>query len=1001
MGVRDGLDQAIRTVDRVSNRGATGIPSLSRRAKILIAVAVALLAVLLIGPRFVDLYTNFLWFSSVGHTSVLRTVVLTRVVLFLIAGLVMWLFTFGGMWMAYRVRPAFLPSPTDDPVVRYRAVVTGRIKTFALIPSILVGLIAGIFGQAAWTTVVLYLHRVPFGTSDPQFHKDIGFYAFTLPFIHLLLSFLFAGLIVMFLANVLAHYVFGGVRLAGRDGRLARGARIQMASIAGAFLLTKAAAYWFDRYDLVYSQRSRMFTGAGYADVHAVLPAKAILTGIAIICAGAFFAGVVMRDLRVPAIATVLMLFSSLVVGFGWPQAVQYFEVNPSLEKETAYIERNLAGTKAAYGLTNIRYVRDFGDATRDQLQTITPDDSSSLQNVRLLDPSVVSDAFSKGSELKQFYALPDQLAVDRYVTDGKLTNYLVAAVELDPSKTPADWGNRHLVYTHGNGLLSAPAGQVNQVLAAADQANIGSGGGQPVMTVNGIGGKVTVTQPRIYFGEVIGSDPDFYSVVGGGTGGPREYDNDRDHTTYTGSGGVPLRGWPTRLAYAIKFGERNLLFNRDIDSRSKILYLRDPRDRVRQVAPFLTTDAKTYPVVDQDNGHIVWVVDGYTTLSQYPYSQPTSLQDATVNPDQQNATNLPTSTRTQPDQRIGYIRDSVKATVDAYDGTVHLYQVDDHDPVLAAWEKVFPGVVEPRSHIPAAISDHFRYPQDLFEVQRYLLQNYHTSDPTSYRQGNNVWQLADAPDGTPDQGAAQAPYYSVASNLSNGNAYFQLSSLLQAKDQQYLAAEVSVSSSPGSYGQITIREFADGSLVRGPQGAAGVIAASAPITNDRANIDAIKPRYGNMQGIPLKDGGFVYLWPMYAGTDAPKLIKVLALNPVGNGTVGYQPTVEQALEQAGYQDVDSALGSAPTGVAGGPAETVVASPPVTAVQPATVGPPATVPDTGDSAQVQAAVKAVSDAWSAVLAAQKAGDQVAIGQAMARLGDAVNKLQALNTTPPK
>ncbi|MDF0528881.1 UPF0182 family protein [Tsukamurella sp. 8F] len=988
----------------MTTRASGSIPSLSRRAKILIAVAVVVLAVLLIGPRFVDLYTNFLLFGSLGHSSVLRTVVLTRIVLFLITGLLMGLFTFVGLWLAHRVRPAFVPSATDDPVVRYRAVVMSRIKTFALVPTLLVAVIAGIFGQAAWRTVQLFLHRVPFGTDDPQFGKDIGFYAFTLPFIQLVLGFLFAALIIMFLSNLLAHYVFGGIRLAGREGALSRGARIQLASIAGAFLLTKAAAYWYDRYELVYSDRSRMFTGAGYADIHAVLPAKAILTGIAIICAGAFFAGIVLRDLRVPAIATVLMLFSSVIVGFGWPQAVQYFTVNPSIEKETAYIQRNLDGTKAAYGLSKVDYVREFGKGTKAQLQTITAADSASLQNVRLLDPSVVSDAFRKRNELKQFYAVPNQLAVDRYDTDGKLTNYLVAAVELDPDNTPNDWANRHLVYTHGNGLLSAPAGQVDEVLTGADQASTGSSGGLPVMATNTIGKDVKVTQPRIYFGEVIGSDPSFYSIVGG-AGGPREYDNDNDHTTYAGTGGVSIGSWPRRLAYAIKFGERNLLFNRDIDAQSRIIYQRDPRDRVRQVAPFLTTDTKTYPVVDQKTGHIVWVVDGYTTLPKYPYAQQTSLQNATAEPgirQQQGQSTagqngLPANARTQPDEKIGYIRNSVKATVDAYDGTVHLYQVDDHDPVLNAWKNVFPGVVQPRSEIPQSIADHLRYPENLFEVQRVLMQKYHTDDPTSYRQGNNLWQLSTSPEDTPDQGGPQAPYYSVASGPQSGTAYFQLSSLLQARDQDYLAAQMSVSSSTATYGQITVREFARGSgLVDGPRQAAGRMDASGPVTADRANINAIKPQYGNMQAIPLQEGGMVYVRPMYTDSgnqDPPKLIKVLVLNPV-TGAAGYQPTVAAALKQAGYQGVDAALSSAAKGVAEAPGAAAPSggNPESSSGNEATVPGPGT--GSGDSQAVTTAAQAVTKAWGDVVAAQKAGDQAAVGDAMARLGDAVSKLQA-------
>ncbi|MCA0157406.1 UPF0182 family protein [Tsukamurella sp. M9C] len=974
---------------------AAGIPTLSRRAKILIAIAVVLLALLLIGPRVVDVITAFLWYGSLGHAGVLRTVLLSRLGLFVVTGVVLALFTFAGMWLAYRVRPAFLPSPTDDPVVRYRAVVTSKLKTFAIVPSLLIGLIAGIFGQSAWQQVLLFFNRQPFGDTDAEFGMDIGFYAFTLPFIEFVLGFLFAGLIVMFLANLVAHYVFGGIRLAGREGSLSRGARIQLAAIAGVFLLTKAVAYWFDRYALVYSNRSPMFTGANYTDIHAMLPAKAILTGIAIICAAAFFFGIVLRDLRVPAIATVLMLFSSLVVGVGWPTAVQTFSVGPNAEKELPYIARNIAATQEAYGLASAKYEKSDPKASPEALQTLTAKDAPSLQNVRLLDPNVVSQAFSNFGGLKDYYRLSGKLSVDRYDVGGNQTNVLLAPIELDPSKTPSDWTSRHMVYTHGNGLITAPAGQVDQVVSESgrDAVNNNNAGGQPVFTRNGVAGSKAVTQPRIYYGEIIGSDPGFYSVVGS-TGDPRELDSDTERSRYEGDGGVGIGNWFTRLAYAIKFTERNILLNGNIGPDSKIIYQRDPRDRVKQLAPFLTVDTKTYPMVDSRTGRILWVVDGYTTLPKYPYAQQTSLSDATGS--RQQITPGQQAQRRQVDEKVGYIRNSVKATVDAYDGSVHLYQVDESDPVLNAWKSVFPGVVEPKSAVPAEVAQHFRYPQDLFEVQRFLLQKYHTSDPDTFRRQNDVWQAAAAPNETPDKDGLQSPYYSVASAPGGGPAQFQLSSILQAKDQPYLAGLVSVSSEGEDAGRLLVRDMRElpGRRTPGPMQAADLIKGAPPVVADNANIQALNPRFGNLQAIALANGGLTYVWPMYAQSTgeraAPKLIKVLSLNPVTGGA-GYRTTVAASLTDAGYRGVDAALATAATGVSGPTQGQTVPG----ATQPGPDQPPtqATVPG-ADTPEVQAAVKAVSDAWSSVLSAQRSGDQVAVGQSMKQLGDAITKLQA-------
>ncbi|WP_343599638.1 UPF0182 family protein, partial [Mycobacterium sp.] len=886
-------------------RPAARMPKLTRRSRILIAIALTVIALLLVGPRLIDGYVDWLWFGELGYRSVFTTVVLTRLALFLAGAFLVGGIVFAGLGLAYRSRPVFVPVNGNDPVARYRAAVTARLRVIAIGIPAAIGLLAGIIAQTYWVRIQLFLHGGDFGIHDPQFGKDLGFYAFELPFYRLALSYVFAALLLAFAANLLTHYVFGGIRLSGRMGAVSRSARIQLISLGTALVVTKALAYWLDRYELLsHTRAGKPFTGAGYTDINAVLPAKLIMLAIALICAGALLSAIVLRDLRIPAIGLVLLLLSSLIIGAGWPLIVEQISVKPNAaQKESEYISRSITATRHAYGLTDdaVTY-RDYsgdGRATAEQVAA----DRATTSNIRLLDPTIVSPAFTQFEQGKNFYYFPDRLSIDRYLgRDGNLRDYVVAARELNPDRlidNQRDWINRHTVYTHGNGFIASPA---NTVRGIANDPN--QNGGYPEFLVNVVGanggvvsdGPAQLDQPRIYFGPVIASTPADYAIVGR-NGVDREYDYETNtetkNYTYTGVGGVPVGSWLSRSVFAAKFAERNFLFSSVIGSNSRILFNRDPAQRVEAVAPWLTTDSAVYPAIV--NKRLVWIIDGYTTLDNYPYSELTSLSSATA-----DSTEVAFN-RLLPDKQVSYIRNSVKATVDAFDGIVTLYAQDETDPVLKAWMKVFPGTVKPRSEITPELAEHLRYPEDLFKVQRMLLAKYHVNDPVTFFSTSDFWDVPLDPN--PTASSYQPPYYIVAKNIAkeDNSASYQLTSAMNRFKRDYLAAYISASCDPATYGKITVLTIPG--QVNGPKLANNAITTDPVVSQDlgvigRDNQNRI--RWGNLLTLPVARGGLLYVEPVYASPGAsdaassyPRLIRVAMMY---NDKVGYGPTVGDAL---------------------------------------------------------------------------------------------------------
>jgi uncharacterized membrane protein (UPF0182 family) len=981
----------------VATRPPVSLPKLSRRSRILLIIAAVIILILLLGSRLLDTYVDWLWFGEVHAQSVFSTVLVTRIVLFFVVGLLVGGALAISLTIAYRNRPVFVPvSGADDPLARYRSVIIGRIRLVGIGIPLLVGLIAGANAQGDWQVIQLFLNGTSFGQKDPQFGNDIGFYAFTLPFYNWLLGWLFITVVLSFIGSLIAHYIFGGIRLAGKGGQLAGPARVQLAITVGIFVLLKAAEYFFDRYNLLLSDRNPLFNGATYTDLNAVLPAKLILLCISVICAIAFFVGAFLRNIQLPAISLVLLILSSILVGAAWPAVLEQFSVRPNAnDKEAMSIQRNLDATKQAFGLNNVQYKTVSGqpDATSAQVSA----DKTTIPNIRLLDPNVLSPTFTQRVGRENFYGFPAKLDVDRYTVGNTTQDYIVAAKEINTAGLTGNqtsWINEHMVYTHGNGFVAAPANTVDRAL---NDANSSSDGGYPVATTsdtqNPDGSGIDVKQARIYYGELASS----YAIVGGTKGqAPGECDTATDcNYLYNGSGGVPVGGLFNRLVFATQYGERNILFSSNISDNSKIMYNRDPRTRVSKVAPWLTVDGDPYPAVV--NGRIKWIVDGYTTLNNYPYSEQTQLGEATN--DSLNGV------AKQGNSSLNYIRNSVKATVDAFDGTVTLYATDDKEPVLNAWEKVFPGLVKPSSDISPDLRAHFRYPEDLFKVQRDLLAKYHVNDPHQFYAQQAFWSVPQDPTqegatAANATGVANQPgYYVLAQSPGEATPTFQLTSGLTGQVRQYLASWMSVSSDPKDYGTIRVLQLpADAggvTQVDGPVQVQNKFQSDPQVASDRTLFTnpSVTAIFGNLITLPVGNS-FLYVEPVYIQqrtvNSYPQLAKVLVSY---GGRVGYAPTIQAALAQVFGAGTTTGTTTSP---GQGLPPTSPTSPPASSTTPT---PPSTG---GNSAALNKAVADLGAAFDKLTAAQKAGNFADQGAALAQLDAARKEFEAAtaSATPP-
>ncbi|WP_327288852.1 UPF0182 family membrane protein [Streptomyces sp. NBC_01198] len=949
----------------------------SRRV-IALLIVLGVLAVLLVGfVMYAGLWTDWLWYRSVRYSSVFSTMEWTKTGLFVAFGLLMAGSVGSSIYLAHRLRPPLSAMSSEQQSLdRYRMGLA-PYKTRALVGiSAVVGVVAGGSAATQWRLWLLMVNATPFHTKDPQFHKDVSFYTFDLPFYRFLLNFAFAAVILSLIGAAVVHYLYGGLRITSPGARATSAATGHLSVLLGLFVSLKAVAYWLDRYSLaVRSSGFRTtdnWTGLRYVDANAYLPAKTILFFIAVICALLFFATLWRRTWSLPTIGFGLMVLSAILIGGLYPAIVQKFQVLPNeAAKEAPFVQKNIDATRAAFGLTRTEVSAYPGKpavaaagtpaAAGHPAATSLRADADSSASLRVLDPNVVSPTFQQLQQSSDYYQFPSTLDVGHDAAGGEDQDTVVGLRELNVDGIPKNnWINDHFKYTHGFGVVAAKGTEVTSE-------------GAPDFTEQGLPGAAGAQQ-RIYFGEQTKQ----YSIVGGPTPELDYADKGHETTThYTGKDGVSLGNPLTRAAYAVSFGEPKILYSGAIGKDSKILYNRTPKERVEAVAPWLTIDGDPYPAVVGKK--VEWVVDAYTTSDSYPYASRTTLGDTTAD----SQTDSQRSVVARQNQ-VNYIRNSVKATVDAYDGTVTLYQWDTQDPVLKTWMKAFPHTVKPKADIPADLLAHLRYPEDLFKVQREMLTTYHVTKAADFSSSSQVWAVPDDP--AAKAGKAVPPYYMSLRMPGQDAKAFSLTTTFTPSKQDSLSAFMAVDADASSpdYGTIRVLQLPTSPTVDGPKLVQAKInsnSQSAPKINDlkRSGADSTV-EYGNLLTVPL-DGGLLYVEPVYVrttGIDSPLLSSVAALY---DGDITYQPTLAAAL--------DDLFG--PSGGSTPAAKPPAAAPPAASSGKAPSGGTAT--PSADPALQQALTDA-QKAYEEGQAAMKKNDWDAYGAAQRRLGSALKRAQA-------
>ncbi|MGI5194979.1 UPF0182 family protein [Streptomyces sp. CA-288835] len=936
----------------------------SRRVRTLLMTLGVLAVLAMAFVMFAGFWTDWLWYRSVKYSSVFTTTLWTKIGLFFVFGVLMALAVGVNIWLAHRLRPPLSAmSMEQQSLDRYRMGVAPYKKWILLGITALVGLIAGASASGQWRTWLMWVNGVPFNQKDPQFHLDVSFYAFDLPWYRFLLGFGFAATILGVIAAALTHYLYGGLRITSPGARATAAATGHLSVLLGLFVALKAVAYWLDRYGLAVKssdfKATDNWTGLRYVDANAYLPAKTILFCIAVICALLFFATLWRRTWQLPLIGFGLLVLSAVLIGGLYPAIVQQFQVKPNEQaKETSYIEKNIEATRKAYGIDGVKIDDISGTGTGgDAKQQRTQADS--VASYRLNDPNVVSPTFQQLEQERKYYQFPKTLDIDRY--NGQDT--IIGLRELNLSRVDKkNWINQHFIYTHGYGAIAAKGTQIQP-----------GSEGSPDFTEQGMPTTGTFNkgyEQRIYFGEKTTQ----YSIVGGPqkeldyeeAGGQKTYQ-------YKGNGGIDLSNPLNRAAYAARFSEPQMLYSGAIGEGSKILYDRTPKERVEAVAPWLTIDGDAYPTVI--GKRVVWVVDAYTTTNGYPYASRTTLGDTTTdaltNEDSQRAV-------VAQQNQVNYIRNSVKATVDAYDGSVNLYTWDEKDPVLKTWKKAFPDTVKAKADIPAELKEHLRYPQDLFKVQREQLGIYHVTNADQFYNASDVWQVPNDPTNRQDS-VAVPPYYLSLKMPGDDQQRFSLTTTFTPSGRPNLAAYMAVDADASSdgYGTMRLLRVTGESEVDGPVQWQSKLSSIPAVQEFTRNAETSKSNmiFGNLLAVPM-DAGFLYVEPIYVqGSSAEyPLLKKVAVSY--GGTTAFEDTLAQALDKVfGVQDTTP-------------------QPPPDEGEDTTEPPPAA----GDQT-VQEAVADAQKAYEASQEALKKGDWEAYGRAQQDLEEALQRAAEARSQP--
>ena len=875
----------------------------------LVMAAIVVLALCWALLALVNIRTSVLWFRSVRAGDVYSKILGSQILLFVVFGGLMTLAVAGSLIWLIRRRPPFRPDPRHQELrSRYLRIERRRRLLIVLVVAGCLGIQFGSRAASQWQTFLLWRHAQPWGQNDPYFHRDISYYAAVLPFHQLIVSLLSSILVTCVVVSLIAAYLYGAIQFRGPGRKLTPAYMSQLSLLVGLWLLVKAAGFWLSRYALTTSPRG-LVTGMGYTDVHATLPGRTILVVVSLLAGVLVLANIWLKRLRYLVLGVTAVVVASLLFGLAWPGLVYRFREVPSAATlDRSEIENNQAATLSAFGLDSGITTREYGDSSS---TGTTPRSIQRTAQVRLLDPNVVSPTFNVKQAYQSYYMFKSTLDIGNYPLGTGNQDLAIAARELNLQGIPrGSWDNRHLVYTHGYGVVAAPTNQVDSKFGTPTFIN----GGLPPEN------EIPVSQPRIYFGQ---NSPN-YSIVGEPAGSTKHVEFDHPNpggseraatTTYDGGGGIPIGSRLTRLLYAIQLRDPNIFFSAGLNSGSQLLTVRDPRVRVTQVAPWLTLDGDVYPAIV--GGKVEWVVDGYTSTANYPNSQLINLQQATSSSLTTSGSNVQ-----QPNIQVNYLHNSVKAVVDAYTGQVSLYEWDqaNHpDPLLKSWESAFPGLVQQQSAIPSDLLPHLRYPQNLFDVQRTLLTRYHVTDPGDFYSGADYWKIPADPtvaaakslnaarSGNGGSSPTMASVYMSLSPTGDTDARYALSTPMVTLNGRNLAAFLSVDATPGpDYGEFTLLQFPAASEFESP----------AQIQNDIESDNRIagaltlqrggnsKVVLGNLLSIPV-NGKVLYVEPVFTqaqgGSSFPILRHVIAV--YGNGEPSFKTTLDAALRRAIIND--------------------------------------------------------------------------------------------------
>lgn len=927
---------------------------------IVAAIAVALLSA-------AGVFTDLLWFRQLGFESVFVTEIVAQVITFFIGWFVMTVLVALGLGLAWRNRPVYLKLPEASPFQAYQQMLEGVGKLVRWGLPVGLGVFGGLIVSRQWQVIALWLNGSEFGQTDAQFGLDVGFYIFQLPFLTFAVGYVSGALLLAGLINAAVHLIYGGIRITGRDIRVSKPARIQLTALVAVYLVVQGASLWLDQFTTV-TTNGALFTGVNYTAANAIIPGLQILAMISVAVAVLFLITAIIGKWRVSIIGTAMMVLSSLVLGGLYPWIVQTFQVVPNERTlESPYLQHNIDATRIAYGLDGVEVV-DY-DAKVVAEPGALRNDAKTTASIRILDPALVSDAFRQLEQYRQYYSFPNRLHIDRYEIDGQVQDTVVAVRELNQSGLgeSQSWYNSTIVYTHGFGLVAA-------------YGNKRDTDGKPLFLQSGIPsiGALGEFEPRVYFG----ANSPLYSIVGAAEGAqPLEFDypagaegENETYTTFQGDGGPKIGDFVSRFAYALKFQSEQILLSDAINANSQILYNRDPATRVAEVAPYLTLDSEVYPAVV--DGRIKWIIDGYTTSANYPFANAENFNLAKLD-SASDAFGTGPST-------INYIRNSVKATVDAYDGSVDLYAWDEKDPILAAWMGIYPDTVQPRSAMSAELMAHVRYPADLFKAQRSILGRYHVTEAGAFYSQQDAWMTPNDPVEGTGIGELQPPYYLTLQAPGETQSKFSLYSTFipQSTGETarnvltgYLIANADAGNQAGKvngdYGKLTLLNLPRETIVPGPGQVQNNFNADSNVSSllNLLRQGSTRVLNGNLLTLPV-GGGLLYVQPVYiestGETSYPLLQKILV---AFGDQIAFEDTLDEALDAlfGGDSGVDGTTDPSPTNPGSTSSGTVdVVSPEL-------------------SAALSAAAKAIKDKQAALAA----GDWTAYGEADERLAKAV------------